>query len=212
MSSPSLPEEINQQKMIFQQKLIIADKDLHRLGLLLDNLQIQEHQRDDVSYLSSVGQVRSARIKKAKRGLPSCKRGHRRRCKSPNQMNAEISKIDTDTQIAQKKNQRRIVEGADQARGGDFGSVQAKSGAADGNQRHNCGRGSAVEQVRRSRCDFVGAGHRRKAEADAKPTPHRLSPKVGRRRRRWSAHRRRIKPVVAARAVAALQKLLVFQS
>ena len=78
-----------------------ADKDLHRLGLLLDNLQIQNIS-DDVSYLSSVGRVRSARIKEARIAelqawaSAAVQKAH-------NQMNAEISKIDTDTQVAQKK-------------------------------------------------------------------------------------------------------------
>lgn len=104
------PEEINQQKMIFQQKLIEeADKDLHRLGLLLDNLQIQNIS-DDVSYLSSVGRVRSARIKKEARIAELKAWTSAAVQKAHNQMNAELSKIETDAQIAQKENQRRIVE------------------------------------------------------------------------------------------------------
>jgi len=58
------PEEINQQKKLFEKKLNDeAHKDMQRLGLVLDNLQIQNI-ADDVGYLSSVGRVRGAEVRK----------------------------------------------------------------------------------------------------------------------------------------------------
>jgi flotillin len=104
------PEEINQKKVIFQQKLIEeAHRDMQRLGLVLDNLQIQKIS-DDVGYLTSVGRVRGAEVRK------SAKIGEVRAQatalvqKANNWMNAEIAKIDAEIQVAQKENERRIVE------------------------------------------------------------------------------------------------------
>ena len=104
------PEEINQQKTIFQQKLIEeADKDLQRLGLVLDNLQIQNIS-DDVGYLTSVGRVRGALVNKdAKIGEVKATASALVQ-KARNQMQAEIAKIETDMSIAQKENERRIIE------------------------------------------------------------------------------------------------------
>lgn len=104
------PEEINQQKVIFQQKLIEeADKDLQRLGLVLDNLQIQNI-ADEVNYLSSVGRVRTANVTKEARIGEVKAQATALVQKARNQMEAEIAKIETDLQVAQKENQRRLVE------------------------------------------------------------------------------------------------------
>ncbi|HNK44297.1 MAG TPA: SPFH domain-containing protein [Pseudomonadota bacterium] len=165
------PEEINQQKMIFQQKLIEeADKDLHRLGLLLDNLQIQNIS-DDVSYLSSVGRVRSARIKKEARIAELQAWASAAVQKAHNQMNAEISKIDTDTQVAQKENQRRIVEAQTKREAVISevrGQVQAQLTEAKAQLRAWEAR---AEQVRRKlEADVISSAQatKSKAEADAK--------------------------------------------
>jgi flotillin len=104
------PEEINQKKVVFQQKLVEeAHRDMQRLGLVLDNLQIQKIS-DDVGYLASVGRVRGAEVRK------SAKIGELRAQvtalvqKATNVMNAEIAKIDSDSQVAAKENERRIIE------------------------------------------------------------------------------------------------------
>lgn len=108
------PEEINQQKVKFQQQLIEeADKDLHRLGLVLDNLQIQNIS-DDVGYLNSVGRVRTAmvtrnaKIAEVKANATSLVQ------KAHNQMNSEIAKIETEMQVSQRETKRRIVEASTQ--------------------------------------------------------------------------------------------------
>ena len=104
------PEEINQKKVVFQQKLIEeADRDMHRLGLLLDNLQIQNIS-DDVGYLTSVGRVRGAQVRKnAKIGEVKA-RASALVQKAQNRQASELSKLETDTQIAQKEAERRINE------------------------------------------------------------------------------------------------------
>jgi flotillin len=104
------PEEINQKKDMFQQKLIEeAHRDMRRLGLVLDNLQIQSIS-DEVGYLTSVGRVRGAQVRKnAKIGEV---RAHASALvqRATNIMEAEIAKLDADMQVAQKENERRIVE------------------------------------------------------------------------------------------------------
>ncbi len=162
------PEEINQQKIVFQQKLIEeADKDLHRLGLVLDNLQIQNIS-DDVSYLSSVGRVRSARIKKEARIAELQAWASAAVQKAHNQMNAEISKIDTDTQVAQKENQRRIVEAQTKREAVISevrGQVQAQLTEAKAQLRAWEAR---AEQVRRKlEADVLASAQATKAKAEA---------------------------------------------
>jgi len=104
------PEEINQQKTIFQQKLIEeADKDLQRLGLVLDNLQIQNIS-DDVGYLTSVGRVRGAMANRNAKIAEVKAIASALVQKARNQMQAELSKIEAEMQVAQKENERRIVE------------------------------------------------------------------------------------------------------
>jgi flotillin len=104
------PEEINQKKDMFQQKLIDeAHRDMQRLGLVLDNLQIQSI-TDSVGYLTSVGRVRGAQVRKnAKIGEV---RAHVSALmqKSTALMNSEIATIEADINVAQKENERRIVE------------------------------------------------------------------------------------------------------
>jgi len=104
------PEEINQKKVIFQQKLIEeAHRDLQRLGLVLDNLQIQNIS-DEVGYLTSVGRVRGAQVvKNGKIGEVRAKASAYVQ-KAKSMMEAEIAKIDADSQVASKENERRIVE------------------------------------------------------------------------------------------------------
>jgi flotillin len=104
------PEEINQKKDMFQQKLIEeAHRDMQRLGLVLDNLQIQNIS-DEVGYLTSVGRVRGAQVRKnAKIGEVRAQAGALVQ-KARNTMEAEIAKIEAEIQVAQKENERRIVE------------------------------------------------------------------------------------------------------
>jgi flotillin len=103
------PEEINQKKVVFQQKLVDeAHKDMQRLGLVLDNLQIQKIS-DDVGYLASVGRVRGAEVRKAAKIGELRAQASAAVQKSTNNMNSEIAKIDAETQVALKENERRIV-------------------------------------------------------------------------------------------------------
>jgi len=104
------PEEINQKKDMFQQKLIDeAHRDLQRLGLVLDNLQIQNIS-DEVGYLTSVGRVRGAQVRKNARIGEVRAKASAAVQKATNRMESEMSKIDADLNVARKENERRIVE------------------------------------------------------------------------------------------------------
>jgi flotillin len=165
------PEEINQKKVMFQQKLIEeADRDLMRLGLVLDNLQIQNIS-DDVGYLTSVGRVRGAKVRRDAAIGEVRARATALVQKAQNTMNAEISKIEADIQVARKENERRIVD-ATTKRAAVIaevrGQVQAQIAEAKAQLKAWDAR---VEQVRRKlEADVVvpADAQRQKAEAEAK--------------------------------------------
>jgi flotillin len=165
------PEEINQKKVVFQQKLIEeADRDLMRLGLILDNLQIQNIS-DDVGYLTSEGRVRGARVRRDAAIGEVRARATALVQKAQNTMNAEISKIDADIQVAQKENERRIIAATTQRAAVISevrGQVQAEVAEAGAQLKTWNAR---VEQVRRKlEADVVAPAdaERQKAEAEAK--------------------------------------------
>lgn len=165
------PEEINQQKVIFQQKLIEeADKDLQRLGLVLDNLQIQNIS-DDVGYLGSVGRVRTATVTKNAKIAEVKASASAHVQKARNQMQAEIAKIETDMQVAQKENERRIVE-ARTRREAEISEVRGQVLAQVAEAKAQYLQWEArTEQVRRKlQADVVtpALARKAKAEADAK--------------------------------------------
>jgi flotillin len=165
------PEEINQKKDMFQQKLIDeAHRDMQRLGLVLDNLQIQNIS-DEVGYLNSVGRVRGAQVRKNARIGEVRAQASAQVQKANNGMQAEISKIEADIAVAQKENERRIVEAQTQreamiaeARGQVLAQVaEARAQARAWDAR--------IEQTRRKlEADVVAPAQaeKQKLEADAK--------------------------------------------
>ncbi len=165
------PEETNQKKVVFQQKLIEeADRDLMRLGLVLDNLQIQNIS-DDVGYLTSVGRVRGASVRRDAAIGEVRARATAAVQKAQNTMAAEISKIEADLQVARKENERRIVEATTQRQAVIAevrGQVQAQVAEARAQLKAWEAR---VEQTRRKlEADVVtpADAQRQKAEANAK--------------------------------------------
>jgi flotillin len=165
------PEEINQKKVVFQQKLIEeADRDLMRLGLVLDNLQIQNIS-DDVGYLTSVGRVRGAKVRRDAAIGEVRARATAAVQKAQNTMNAQISAIEADIQVAQKENERRIVDATTKREAVIAevrGQVQAQVAEAKAQLKAWDAR---LEQVRRKlEADVVAPAdaQRQKAEAEAK--------------------------------------------
>jgi flotillin len=162
------PEEINQQKVKFQQQLIEeADKDLHRLGLVLDNLQIQNIS-DDVGYLNSVGRVRTAQVTKNAKIAEVAANATALVQKARNQMNAELAKIETDMQVAAKENERRIVEATTQ-RGAVIAEVRGQVRAQVAEAKAQVLSWEArTEQVRRRlQADVVTPAQAQKSQAEA---------------------------------------------
>jgi len=104
------PEEINQQKVMFQQKLIDeAERDMHRMGLLLDNLQIQNIS-DGVGYLTSVGRARGAQVRRSAKIGEIKAQADALVKKAETGMASEIARVESEMLIAQKEAERRIIE------------------------------------------------------------------------------------------------------
>jgi flotillin len=165
------PEEINQKKVVFQQKLIEeADRDLMRLGLVLDNLQIQNIS-DDVNYLTSVGRVRGAAVRRDAAIGEVRARSAALVQKAQNTGAAEIAKIEADLQVARKENERRIVE-AKTKREAVIAEVRGQVLAQIAEARAQLKAWDArIEQVRRKlEADVVAPADakRQQAEAEAK--------------------------------------------
>ena len=157
------PEEINQQKVIFQQKLIEeADKDLQRLGLVLDNLQIQNI-ADEVGYLASVGRVRTANVTKEARIGEVKARASAHVQKARNQMEAGIYGgilLPAADHDAQSPFQHRIYV-RQYSGSGQQGARNHRGRCRDGIE-HIIDKGNIIsadfEEGSRSECDDGGGG------------------------------------------------------
>ena len=162
------PEDINQKKQTFQQKLIEeADKDLQRLGLVLDNLQIQNIS-DDVGYLTSVGRVRGAMANRNAKIAEVKAYASALVQKAHNQMQAEIAKIEAEMQVAQKENERRIIEAKTKREAVIAevrGVVKAQVSEASAQLKAWEARGEQVR--RRLEADVVAPASANKAQAEA---------------------------------------------
>ena len=102
------PEQVNEDKIAFAKSLLDeAEDDLEKLGLVLDNLQIQNI-ADDVHYLNSIGRkqqaelLRDARIAEAKAQAESTIKN------SENQKVTSLRKIAKDLEIAKAQAEKRI--------------------------------------------------------------------------------------------------------
>lgn len=76
---------------------------------MLDNLQLQ-HISDEVGYLTSVGRVRAAQVRKNARIGEVRAKASAAVQRAQSGMAAELSKIDADIQLARKENERRIAD------------------------------------------------------------------------------------------------------
>ncbi len=162
------PEEINQQKKLFEKKLNDeAHKDMQRLGLVLDNLQIQNIS-DDVGYLSSVGRVRGAEVRKDARIGEVKAQAQALVQKAENKMKSEISGIDAQLRVLQEDNRRRIIEAQTQREAMIAevkGEVMAQVAEARAQVKSLDAR---VEQLRRQlEADVVAPASARKQELEA---------------------------------------------
>jgi flotillin len=102
------PEQVNEDKIAFAKSLLEeAEDDLEQLGLVLDNLQIQNIS-DDVSYLDSIGRkqqaelFRDARIAEAQAHAESLIKS------AENERITALRRIDRDIEIAKAEAELRI--------------------------------------------------------------------------------------------------------
>ncbi|MDJ0578010.1 MAG: SPFH domain-containing protein [Xenococcaceae cyanobacterium MO_234.B1] len=102
------PEQVNEDKIAFAKSLLDeAEDDLEKLGLVLDNLQIQNIS-DDVHYLNSIGRkqqaelLRDARIAEAKAQAESTIKD------SENKKVTSLRQIARDLEIAKAQAEKRI--------------------------------------------------------------------------------------------------------
>jgi len=102
------PEQVNEDKIAFAKSLLEeAEDDLEKLGLVLDNLQIQNIS-DDVHYLDSIGRkqqaelIRDARIAEAKAKAESIIKD------SDNDKATSLRQIGRDLEIAKAEAEQRI--------------------------------------------------------------------------------------------------------
>ncbi len=102
------PEQVNEDKIAFAKSLLDeAEDDLEKLGLVLDNLQIQNIS-DDVHYLDSIGRkqqaelLRDARIAEAKAKAESAIK------ESENHKATSLRQIGRDLEIAKATAEQRI--------------------------------------------------------------------------------------------------------
>lgn len=102
------PEQVNQDKIAFAKSLLEeAEDDLEKLGLVLDNLQIQNIS-DEVRYLDSIGRkqqaelMRDARIAEAKAHAESLIRA------SENERITALRRIGRDLEMAKAEAERRV--------------------------------------------------------------------------------------------------------
>lgn len=112
------PEQVNEDKMAFVQNLLDeADDDLAQLGLILDNLQIQNIS-DDVGYLNSIGRkqradlLRDARIAEAEAKAQSALQASENlRRTSLRQIEAKIAttRADADRRLQNALSQRQAA-------------------------------------------------------------------------------------------------------
>ncbi len=119
------PEQVNQDKEAFASRLTEeAEHDLSHLGLVLDTLKIQ-NVTDESGYLDATGRVASAAIRRDAVIAEANAKADAAEQKWRNTMNAEVQKLDTQIQVANAENARRISE-ATARRGAVIAEQQAE--------------------------------------------------------------------------------------
>jgi len=104
------PEQVNQDKVAFAEKLIDeAEHDMLKMGLVLDTFKIQ-NVTDDANYLSSVGRIRGAEIRKEAAVAEARARADAAEKKAGNWEASELAKVKADLAIARQETERRIKD------------------------------------------------------------------------------------------------------
>jgi flotillin len=102
------PEEVNEDRLKFAQRLIEeADEDLHKLGLELDTLKIQ-NVTDEVKYLDSIGRQKTAEILKIARIAEAQRTSEAEQTEASSRQAAQVAKIQADLKITEESNTLRV--------------------------------------------------------------------------------------------------------
>ncbi len=102
------PEEVNEDRLKFSQKLIDeADDDIKTLGLELDVLKIQ-NVTDDVNYLESVGRRLTAEVIRDARVAEATRKAESEQAEAEARRAAEIAAIEADKAIVEQQNALRV--------------------------------------------------------------------------------------------------------
>ncbi|NBD18106.1 MAG: flotillin family protein [Cyanobacteria bacterium] len=112
------PEQVNEDKMAFARSLLEeAEDDLQKLGLVLDNLQVQNIS-DDVNYLNSIGRkqradlLRDARIAEARTKTESALQA------AENKKNTSLRQVEAQTAKVRAEANRRLQDALTQREAG----------------------------------------------------------------------------------------------
>jgi len=104
------PEQVNEDKTRFAQTLIEeAERDMHRMGLALETLKIQ-NVSDDVGYLNSIGRIRGAEVRKNAAIAEASLQADAAVQKATNTMSAEVARISADFEISRQQYKKRILD------------------------------------------------------------------------------------------------------
>lgn len=143
------PEEVNQDKQMFAEKLLEeAEQDLGRIGLVLDVLKIQ-NVVDEVGYLASIGRRQSAELQKRARIAEADARAESATRGAENRLRARGAQIQAETEIARADGQRRLTDARtrrDALVAEELGRIKAAIARADAEVNVQAAR---VEQTRR---------------------------------------------------------------
>ncbi len=104
------PEEVNQDKLTFAEKLLEeAEHDLSRLGLVLDVLKIQ-NVSDDVGYLNSIGRKQSAELEKRALIAEAQAKAESTIREAENHLRARMVQIDSEMEIVKAQVAKRTTQ------------------------------------------------------------------------------------------------------
>ena len=104
------PEEVNQDKLRFAEKLLEeAEHDLSRLGLILDVLKIQ-NVADEVGYLNSLGRKQTAALDKSARIAEAHAHAEASVREAENNLSPRLALVDAEGAIAQAEAEKRITQ------------------------------------------------------------------------------------------------------
>lgn len=160
------PEQVNQDKNAFAEQLLAeAEHDLTKLGLLLDNLKIQ-NVTDEKGYLNSIGRKQSADLNKRARVAEVQAKTQSAVKDAANRQRARIQEIDSSIEVTRAETQRRVADTMSRRNAlvaEEIGRVQAAIAKAESELKV---REAQVEQARRKlEADVVAPAQ---AEMEAK--------------------------------------------